>query len=103
MLCQTLEISLRTYYRNRNTLNKDDVDAQLIFEVFNKSHKTYGYRRIQKALLLKYGLIMNHKKVLRIMKKYHIMPTYSTRTRRNNDRRKFEENARPNLLKRILM
>ena len=99
-MCQTLEISLRTYYRNRNTLNKDDVDAQLIFEVFNKSHKTYGYRRIQKALLLKYGLIMNHKKVLRIMNKYHIMPTYSKRTRRNNGRRKFEENVRPNLLKR---
>lgn len=37
---------------------------------------TYGYRRIVEGLLLKYGVVMNGKKVLRIMKKYNLMAEY---------------------------
>ncbi|MGL5021604.1 MAG: DDE-type integrase/transposase/recombinase, partial [Mycoplasmatales bacterium] len=40
---------------------------------------TYGYRRITKLLKIKYGIIMNHKKVNRIMKKYDIRAKYTKR------------------------
>ena len=62
-MCATLEISKRTYYKYRNTQDKDYYDYLLIKEIFDESKKTYGYRRICDGLLIKYGVIFNHKKV----------------------------------------
>lgn len=39
---------------------------------YEKSHKTYGYRRIQIWLFKEYGIKVNQKKVKRIMKKENI-------------------------------
>ena len=51
MMCEVLEISQATYYRISKRASKDDYDASLIFNVFNESLQTYGYRRIKQALL----------------------------------------------------
>ena len=72
----------------------------MIKNVFNKSKGTYGYRRITEGLLVEYGVIYNHKKVTRIMKKYNIKPEYIRRIRPNYSYKRIEQNVRPNLLKR---
>ena len=98
-MCATLEISKRTYYKYRNAEDKDYYDYLLIKEIFDESKKTYGYRRICDGLLIKYGVIFNHKKVLRIMKKYYLMPKYHKKLNKTIYKR-IESNVMPNLLKR---
>jgi len=54
-------------------IDKDYSDYLVLYKVFEKSNKTYGYRRISYALLRDEGIVMNHKKVSRIMKKYGLV------------------------------
>lgn len=98
-MCAALEISKRTYYNYRNAEDKDYYDYLLIKEIFDENKRTYGYRRICDGLLAKYGVILNHKKVQRIMAKYNIKPEYIRRIRPSTYKR-IEENVKPNLVKR---
>ncbi len=95
----TLDISKRTYYKYRNSEDKDYFDYLLIKEIFEESKNTYGYRRIVDGLLEKYGVIFNHKKVARIMQKYNLKPEYIRKIKPKTYKR-IEENVKPNLLKR---
>lgn len=75
-LCRLLEVSRGGYYKwlNRKDLaDKDKVIAEFIKECHEKAHKTYGYRRVRIWLLRETGLIINHKAVLRIMRKYDLL------------------------------
>ena len=99
-LCAALQISKRTYYKYRNRNDVDYFDYKLIKEIFTESKCTYGYRRIQEGLKIKYGIIMNAKKILRIMRKFNLKPEYIKRTRPNYSYKRIEENVMPNLLKR---
>ena len=101
-MCAVLEISKRTYYKYRNSDDPDYLDYLMIKNVFNKSKGTYGYRRITEGLKIEYGVIYNHKKIARIMKKYNLKPEYIKRIRPNYSYKKIEENVRPNLLKRAI-
>ena len=92
-MCATLEISKRTYYKYRNAEDKDYYDYLLIKEIFDESKKTYGYRRICDGLLIKYGVIFNHKKVQRIMAKYALKPEYAKRIRTKPKYRQIVENV----------
>ena len=98
-MCAALEISQRTYYKYRNSEDKDYYDYLLIKEIFDESKGTYGYRRICEGLLIKYGVIYNHKKIQRIMNKYNIKPNY-TRKKKNQSYKRIEANIKPNLVKR---
>jgi transposase InsO family protein len=60
----------------------------------------YGYRRIKKALLLKSGWVVNHKKILRIMKKYKLKVRYKDVFKINYAKKAVEQNIKPNLIKR---
>lgn len=60
----------------------------------------YGYRRIKKALLLKSGWIVNHKKILRIMRKYGLKIKYRDVFKINYAKKAVEQNIKPNLIKR---
>ena len=99
-MCEVLEISKRTYYKYRAAEDKDYYDYLLIKEVFDESKGTYGYRRICEGLLIKYGVIFNHKKASRIMQKYGLKPEYIKRIRPSYSAKRHEENVKPNLLKR---
>ena len=72
-MCAALEISKRTYYKYRNSEDTDYYDYLLIKEIFDESKCTYGYRRVCEGLLIKHGVMFNHKKVQRIMNKYNII------------------------------
>jgi len=95
-----LDISKRTYYRYRNSEDKDYYDYLLIREIFEESKFTYGYRRVCEGLKIKYGVILNHKKVARIMSKYHLKPEYIKRLKPNISYKRIQENVKPNLVKR---
>jgi transposase InsO family protein len=99
-MCSALEISKRTYYKYRNKEDSDYYDYLLIKESFEKSKGTYGYRRVREDLIIKYGVIFNHKKVARIMKKYNLKPEYIKRIRPNVTYKRVEENVQPDLVKR---
>ena len=98
-MCAALDISQRTYYKYRNNEDKDYYDYLLIKEIFDESKGTYGYRRVCEGLLIKYGVIFNHKKVQRIMNKYNIKSQY-TRKKKNTAYKRIEANVKPNLIKR---
>ena len=64
-MCIVLDIKRSTYY-----------DYLIIKEIFDESKGTYGSRRILEGVKIKYGVIFNHKKISRIMKKYGLIPYY---------------------------
>ncbi|MGL5021028.1 MAG: IS3 family transposase, partial [Mycoplasmatales bacterium] len=78
-MCNVLDISRSTYYKYKDNNESDYKYYLLVKKAFINSKKTYGYRRITKLLKIKYGIIMNHKKVNRIMKKYDIRAKYTKR------------------------
>lgn len=75
-MCEVLEIHASTYYKYRKSQDPDYQDYLIIKKVFEENKKTYGYRRITAELREEYGWIVNHKKVLRIMKKYGVVAKY---------------------------
>ena len=99
-MCAVLNISPKTYYKYRNKEDPDYYDYLIIKEIIDDSKGTYGYRRIVEGLKIKYGVIMNGKKVLRIMKKYNLMPEYIRKAKRKNKNERIEDNVKPNLLNR---
>ena len=99
-LCAALAISRRTYYKYRDKEDPDYYDYLLIKDIFDESKGTYGYRRVSEGLKIKYGVIFNHKKVVRIMKKYNLKPGYIRRLKPNTIAKRLEENVQPNLVKR---
>ena len=100
-MCAVLNISPKIYYKYRNKEDPDYYEYLIIKEVFNESKGTYGYRRIAEGINTKYeGVVMNGKKVLRIMKKYNLMPEYVRKSKKKNKNERIEDNVRPNLLNR---
>jgi len=99
-MCAILNISLKTYYKYRNKEDSDYSDYLIIKEIFDDSKGTYGYRRIVDGLLQKYGVIMNGKKVLRIMEKYNLMAEYIRKSKKKHKNERIENNVKPNLLNR---
>jgi len=99
-MCAVLEISPKTYYKYRNKEDPDYYDYLIIKEIFDDSKGTYGYRRIVEGLKKKYGVVMNRKKVLRIMKKYNLIPEYHRKAKNKYKNNRIEENVKMDLLKR---
>ena len=99
-MCAVLGISPKTYYKYRNKEDPDYYDYLMIKEIFDDSKGTYGYRRIVEGLEIKYGIVMNGKKVLRIMKKYNLIPEYVRKAKKKNKNERIEDNVKSNLLKR---
>ena len=100
-MCAVLEISPKTYYKYRNKEDPDYYDYLIIKEIFDESKGTYGYRRVAEGIKIKYeGVVMNRKKVLRIMKKYNLIPEYVRKSKKKNKNERIEDNVKPNLLNR---
>ncbi|MBO5477173.1 MAG: IS3 family transposase [Clostridia bacterium] len=74
-LCKIGKVSRSGYYKwlNSNIVNDKDLDLKYkILKIYNDSKKVYGYRRIKIGLFRAYGLIVNHKKIIRLMKSLNI-------------------------------
>lgn len=108
-MCRITGIGKSGYYKwfsKRNGVDKDYADYCTVKEVFDKSKGKYGWRMIQMKLFEK-GIKMNHKKIIRIKKKYGLVTrirrinpykaimkrTQEHRTFENLLNRKFEQNT----------
>lgn len=82
-MCKLAKVSKSGYYKWLKTKDlispKEILDNVLVKEVFNSNKKKYGIRRI-KMELEKLGIIMNRKKIARIMKEQNLQ----TKIRRKN-------------------
>ena len=79
-LCSFAEVSSSGYYKWLNTfdlrkrrLDYELQDYALIKEIFDEKKETAGFRTIVMEILYRYGLVINHKKVIRIMNKYGLI------------------------------
>ena len=75
-LCGLLEVSRSGYYKWLHRLGRTDKDAaiaDLICQCQVRTRKTYGYRRVKIWLARETGLVMNHKAVQRVMRKYDLL------------------------------
>ena len=73
LLCKVAGLSTSSYYDyKKKPLSKNEEIDELILAIYNKSNKRAGYRMIKYILRNEYKLIVNHKKVYRIMKKLGI-------------------------------
>lgn len=82
LLCAIAEVSRSGYYKwlsRSNEPEKDYNDYLLVKEMFYKGKRKWGFRTIQMELSEK-KIIMNKKKIIRIMKKYNLI----TKIRRKN-------------------
>jgi len=74
-MCEFFAVSRAAYYEWVKKLEKPDPDQERMQQVqsaYETSHRTYGYRRITLHLQQKQGLVINHKAVLRLMRKLNI-------------------------------
>lgn len=81
-LCVIAKVSKSGYYKwlkHSDKSEKDLDDYLLVQEAFNKGKGKYGFRTVQMKLSEE-KIAMNHKKIIRIMRKYHLI----ARIRRKN-------------------
>lgn len=73
-LCSELELSKSSYYRwkNRDSAPVQENDVLENIQTIAAEFPKYGYRRIYHALL-RQGIIVNHKRVRRIMKENNLL------------------------------
>lgn len=75
-MCNFFEVSRSGYYawvKRKGNPDNDAVLAGLIAKCQKETKHTYGYRRVKIWLLRETGLVINHKAVLRIMRKYSLL------------------------------
>lgn len=74
-MCKFFGVSRAAYYAWVKRLDQPDPDTERmkqVQEAYEKSHRTYGYRRIVFWLQKQKGVCINHKAVLRLMNKLNI-------------------------------
>jgi len=69
-LCKVLQVSRSGYYRFSQS---ELILISLVQSCQRKTDNTYGYRRIKLWLKRKHNLVINGKKLLRIMRKYQLL------------------------------
>lgn len=80
-LCQIAKVSTSGYYKwLARPKDRGDEDYLIIKEIFDKGKGKLGWRPIKMRLEYDYGIIMNHKKIRRIMREKHLV----TKIRRKN-------------------
>jgi len=105
LLCQFAKVSRSGYYKWLK--RKDIVTSKqreneniknLIVEVYEESNGTYGYPRITAAVRQDYNLIVNHKRIYRLMKEMKMQA--KIRKKRQKYRKGSERKVVPNVLDR---
>jgi len=97
-MCEVLEISVSTYYKYRNTIDPDYSDYVIIKQTFEENFNVYGYRRITDELRDELGLVINHKRVARIMRKFGVVSEYIKKLVPNYTNKRYQEEVKDNLL-----
>lgn len=77
-LCALAEIPRSVYYRFRDPTPSDRILAdhallEPIVEIYERSHRTYGRIRITGQLVERRGMLVNHKRVQRLMREHGLV------------------------------
>lgn len=73
-LCALASVSRAGYYRwYQRSLPDPDTEIQDHIQTIVLAHHGYGYRRVTRELARSYGIILNHKKVLRLMREDNLL------------------------------
>lgn len=93
LLCEIAEIRRTTYYKYKDKpLKKDSGIEKLTLDIYHKTKKRAGYRPIKYILKDKYGLIVNHKKILRIMSEHGIQSIVRKKKYKKPEKTTIKEN-----------
>jgi putative transposase len=73
-ICEVMQVSRSGYYRflHASQVDRDRITKERIQAIYDLREGTYGYRRIQMELERRYGELVNHKRVYRLMKEMGI-------------------------------
>ena len=74
-MCKFFRVSRAAYYAWARSLDQPDPDEmrlRQVQEAYERSHRTYGYRRIVLWLQKEKGVCINHKAALRLMNRLNI-------------------------------
>ncbi len=75
-MCKFFGVSRSGYYawsKHKDLPDKDYYLGTLIRICQEKTKQTYGYRRVRLWLIKEKGIVLCHKKVLRLMRKYNLL------------------------------
>ena len=75
-MCQIADASRSGYYewlKQYGRLDSDYGDYLFIKEIFDKGKQKYGWRQVKMQLERQKGVVMNHKKIIRIKNKYGLI------------------------------
>jgi len=74
-MCELLHLSRASYYRWRDRKETPDNDMELrdLIQWIVLHRNRYGYRRVTKELARSYECMVNHKKVLRLMREDNLL------------------------------
>jgi len=73
-LCALASVSRASYYRwCQRVLPTPGTELQDLIQTIVLSHHGYGYRRVTRELARSFGVILNHKKVLRLMREDNLL------------------------------
>lgn len=74
-MCELLSVSRASYYRWRDQKETPNTDMELkdLIQRIVLHHNRYGYRRVTKELARSHDLMVNHKKVLRLMREDNLL------------------------------
>ena len=75
-LCEYFGVSRSGYYawkKRQERPDRDGILGKLVRECQESTNYTYGYRRVRLWLLYEAGLVISHKAVLRLMRKYSFL------------------------------
>lgn len=86
LLCEIAGVSRDSYYKylKRPAKITDELEKKII-QIYEESGKRFGYRSIKDKLKEKYNLVVNHKKVLRIMRELGIKSIVRRKKKRVSD------------------
>ena len=93
-MCEIGEVSRSGYYKwlkDSDNPGKDILDYEIIKEIFDAGKKKLGWRSIKMKLKNEKEIIMNHKKIIRIMKKYYLFVKIRIRNPYKNMAKKNQE------------
>ena len=81
MLCEIANVSRSGYYKwlGNSNKDKDRNDYLLIKKIFKEGKKKIGWRPIKTSLDREYNIIMNHKKIKRIMREKGLVAKIRTK------------------------
>lgn len=99
-LLKVLHLSKSSYFYTLHTSETKDKELENQLIVIRQSHPNYGYRRMT-AMLKKEGVIINEKRVLRVMRKLQLLVTnYHHKSRKYNSYKETVGKIAQNLVKR---